>query len=211
MDYAIRPMQLEDVPQVTEIDRESFPTLQPPTAFKRELLHNKIARYLVAWEVEEEGKNEVTTGEDHTPTPGSRLDRVISGMKHLFSTPPTTKQRIVGFTGLWFMADEAHLTTIAVREAYRRWGIGELLLISAIDAAVERNAQFITLEVRSSNLTAQALYKKYGFARTRVRRGYYTDNRENAVIMATERITSASFQSNFQRLKRLHSQRWGWK
>ena len=88
-------------------------------------------------------------------------------------------------------------------------GIGELLLISAIELALSRNAHMLTLEVRKSNMPAQALYKKYGFEEVGVRRGYYTDNREDAIIMTTDRLTSAPFQALFQRLKGKHDKRWG--
>lgn len=203
MNYAIRPMQLEDVLQVTEIDREAFLTLQPATSFKRELRHNKIARYFVVYEVDEQIENESSAGEEDPSAPKSRLDRIMSAVKRLFSSPPPTKQRIVGFAGMWFMANEAHLTTIAVREAYKRQGIGKLLLTSAINTAIECKAKLITLEVRSSNLTAQALYEKYGFYITGQRRGYYSDTKEDALIMATDTILSDSFQSNYQQLKKL--------
>jgi ribosomal-protein-alanine N-acetyltransferase len=107
------------------------------------------------------------------------------------------------------MAGEAHITTIGVRQAHQRQGIGELLLISTIDIALMRNAQVMTLEMRLSNSAAQALYKKYGFTKRGVRRGYYTDNREDAVIMTTDTLTSALFQTQFQHLKRAHAERWG--
>ncbi len=206
--YAVRPMQLEDVLQVTEIDREAFPTLWPPTSFKRELLHNKTARYLVVCEETGDEMPAKSKGEEGR---GSRIERLVSGVRRFFGdeAPATTDQRIVGLAGMWFMSNEAHLTTIAVRQAYWRGGIGELLLISVIELAMERNAQVVTLEVRASNLAAQALYQKYGFAKVRVRCGYYTDNREDALVMSTERITSASYQGNFQRLKRAHSEIWG--
>jgi ribosomal-protein-alanine N-acetyltransferase len=106
------------------------------------------------------------------------------------------------------MAGEAHITTIGVRQAYQRLGIGELLLISTIDLALIRQAEVITLEVRLSNTAAQELYQKYGFTKRGVRRGYYTDNREDAVIMTTDTLTSAPFQSQFQLLKRAYAERW---
>ena len=118
-------------------------------------------------------------------------------------------QRIVGLAGLWIMSDEAHLITIGVREAYRRQGIGELLVIAVLDLALTLNAQVVTLEVRASNHTAQKLYAKYGFCNVGLRRGYYSDNREDAVVMSTDSLTSTPFQSHFQRLKQAHTQRWG--
>ena len=107
------------------------------------------------------------------------------------------------------MAGEAHITNIAVREQYRRQGIGELLLISLIDLAIELDAHLVTLEVRASNTTAQSLYSKYGFIQVGLRRGYYTDNREDGVLMSLENITSAPIQANLQQLKQAHAQTWG--
>jgi len=67
----------------------------------------------------------------------------------------------------------------------------------------------ITLEVRASNIAAQSLYSKYGFAQVGLRRGYYTDNREDGVLMSTEDIASVPFQVRLQELKQAHSEKWG--
>jgi len=107
------------------------------------------------------------------------------------------------------MADEAHITNIAVRKSCRRRGIGELLLISMIDLILELNAHLVTLEVRASNIAAQGLYHKYGFSQLHVRPGYYTDNKENALVLAAKDITSVAFQRRFNRLKKAHARRWG--
>ena len=107
------------------------------------------------------------------------------------------------------MADEAHIINIAVREDHRRQGVGELLLISIIDLATELNASIVTLEVRTSNTAAQSLYRKYGFSQVGIRKGYYTDNREDAILMSTEKIASTPFQAQLNRLKQAHSKRWG--
>ena len=122
---------------------------------------------------------------------------------------PSNREYITGFAGIWVLADEAHLTNIAVREMDRRQGVGELLLISIIDLALELKAAFVTLEVRDSNKEAQKLYTRYGFNQVGVRRNYYTDNHENALIMTTDSIASAHYQAQLQRLKRLHARKWG--
>jgi ribosomal protein S18 acetylase RimI-like enzyme len=67
----------------------------------------------------------------------------------------------------------------------------------------------MTLEVRASNTTAQSLYAKHGFIEVGLRRGYYTDNREDGVLMTIEDITSAPVQANLQRLRQAHARRWG--
>jgi ribosomal-protein-alanine N-acetyltransferase len=107
------------------------------------------------------------------------------------------------------MVGEAHITNIAVSEKHRRQGIGELLLLSLIDLAIKLEASLVTLEVRASNTSAQSLYAKYGFVKVGVRRGYYTDNREDGVLMTLEDITSAAVKANLQRLRKAHLERWG--
>jgi ribosomal-protein-alanine N-acetyltransferase len=95
---------------------------------------------------------------------------------------------IVGYAGLWLMVDEAHITTFAVHPEHRRLRIGERLLQRLFEVAAVMNAEWLTLEVRASNLPAQKLYEKYGFRRAGVRRRYYSDNNEDALIMWTERL-----------------------
>ena len=97
-------------------------------------------------------------------------------------------QEIAGYAGLWLMVDEAHITTFAVHPDHRRRRIGERLLQRLFEIAVVMNAEWLTLEVRASNLAAQKLYEKYGFRRAGVRRRYYSDNNEDALIMWTERL-----------------------
>jgi ribosomal-protein-alanine N-acetyltransferase len=116
---------------------------------------------------------------------------------------------VVGFVGIWVMADETHITSIAVREAHRSKGIGELLLISVFDMARELKTGVVTLEVRVSNSVAQGLYTKYGFNKVGVRRCYYTDNREDGLIMTTEDINSAHFQMQLQQLRKAYETKWG--
>ncbi|MEA1959271.1 MAG: ribosomal protein S18-alanine N-acetyltransferase [Chloroflexota bacterium] len=93
---------------------------------------------------------------------------------------------IIGLSGFWMMVDEAHIITIAVRNTRRRQGIGESLLRSTIELAKRLEAHEITLEVRSSNKMAQSLYAKYGFTERGLRKAYYDDTNENAVIMTRD-------------------------
>ena len=206
----VRFMRKEDIAQVTEIDREAFPTQWPPANYQHEL-QNRLAHYIVACDEEKT----VEQPEVKTP-PENSFPRLASRVRQLFNhrffnnaLPSSGKEYLTGFTGVWIMADEAHITNIAVRELHRCQGIGELLLISTIDLATEQNAHIITLEVRASNSTAQNLYHKYGFAQTGLRRGYYIDNKEDAVLMTTENITSASLQAHLQQLKQAYSRKWG--
>ena len=216
MTYSIRAMELRDVPQVSQIEREAFPPPWPATNFKRELTSNRLTHYFVANEEiseQTEAAPEVEAVNNSSP-PKSRLEALRSGLRRLFGgseRPAGPSQFILGFAGLWFMVDEAHLANIAVRGAYRNQGIGERLLISAIEISIVRKARFITLEVRASNKIAQILYQKYGLIEVGKRRGYYIDNKEDAVIMTAEGITSTPYINNFQTLKEAHAKRWGLK
>ena len=90
---------------------------------------------------------------------------------------------IIGYGGMWTIMDEAHITNIAVRAAFRGRGYGELLLRRLQRTAVEHGSRSMTLEVRVSNETAQNLYRKLGFRASGLRPRYYTDNQEDALIM----------------------------
>ena len=97
-------------------------------------------------------------------------------------------ERIVGYAGLWLSLDEAHITTFAVLPDFRRRKIGERMLIALFERSERLGAEWLTLEVRASNLPAQRLYEKYGFRAAGIRRRYYSDNNEDAIIMWTERL-----------------------
>ena len=90
---------------------------------------------------------------------------------------------VVEYGGIWFIIDEGHVTNIAVDEKYRSKGIGSKILEGLIQLCIDRNITAMTLEVRKSNEIAQSLYKKYGFRECGIRKGYYHDNHEDAIIM----------------------------
>lgn len=92
-------------------------------------------------------------------------------------------ERVVGYAGMWVVCNEGHITNVAVHPEYRRIGIGSRLMEVLITAARNLNIESMTLEVRKSNIAAQALYRKYGFIEKGIRRSYYSDNNEDAVIM----------------------------
>lgn len=91
--------------------------------------------------------------------------------------------RVVGYAGLWKIVDEGHITNIAVHTEFRGKGIGSSLLQALISLAKNEGIQSMTLEVRKSNLAAQGLYHKYGFEVGGLRKSYYSDNSEDAIIM----------------------------
>lgn len=106
---------------------------------------------------------------------------------------------LVGYSGYWLIGDEAHVTTLAVHPNYRRLRIGERLLINNIIEARKAKANWLTLEVRVSNQAAQKLYFKYAFRRLGVRRRYYQDNSEDALVLWTDRLTDPQFVSLFMK------------
>lgn len=92
----------------------------------------------------------------------------------------------IGYAGMWTIMDEAHVTNIAIREAYRGRKLGEALLVELMNWALELEMVRMTLEVRVSNEIAQQLYMKLGFTKAGIRKGYYSDNNEDAMIMWCE-------------------------
>lgn len=209
MNCNIRIMSKGDITQVTAIDREAFPTMWPPVNFSHELT-NRLAHYIVA----ADGARAPSSSESEQAI---KLVPVHSflGLRLPFSgrgkSPNTSmsSEYIMGFVGMWIMVDEAHIINIAVRASHRGQGIGELLIISSLDVAKKLHARVVTLEVRVSNKIAQNLYSKYGFKEAGVRKNYYTDNKEDALIMTTDNIFSPSFVSHFEGLKTAHFARLG--
>ncbi len=119
----------------------------------------------------------------------------------------SNNSQIVGYAGMWIIMDEAHITTLGVAPERRRLKIGEQLLVALLDEALRRGARRATLEVRQRNTAAQSLYRKYGFAAAAIRRAYYTDNRENAVVMWIDDMNSPNFADRYDALKQqLHAE-----
>jgi ribosomal-protein-alanine N-acetyltransferase len=206
LSYSVRQMQEDDIPQVAEIDREAFPTQwpYPAYAYSREL-NNRLASYVV---IVEDGSLWERSGKIRNGFPlFAPLLGLFRRSARTTGDKPQAAELLAGFAGIWRMLDEAHLTTIAVRETRRRIGIGELLLITMIDMSMEYNASVVTLEVRVSNLTAQSLYRKYGFNDAGLRKGYYSEDGEDALIMTTDVITGEAYQARFKALKEAHAER----
>lgn len=95
-------------------------------------------------------------------------------------------EKVVAYCGVWVIIDEAHITNIAVHPAYRGRKIGEKLMRQIMGLACLLGAERMTLEVRPSNHTARNLYNKLGFIAAGLRKGYYSDNNEDAIIMWVE-------------------------
>ena len=95
---------------------------------------------------------------------------------------------IIGYAGMWLIVDEAHVTNVAILPEYRGRKLGEKLMAALLEHAKVRGATRMTLEVRASNEVAQGLYRKFGFTAQGRRRNYYTDTKEDALIMWCEKL-----------------------
>lgn len=93
------------------------------------------------------------------------------------------ENKAVGYIGVWRIIDEGHITNVAVHSDYRGLGIGSMLVSELLSLCKKEGINSFTLEVRKSNEIAQNLYKKYGFEERGIRKKYYEDNNEDAVIM----------------------------
>lgn len=100
---------------------------------------------------------------------------------------------VVGYGGVMLVTDDGHVTTLAVDPAWQRHQLGTRLLHTLATAAIARGAQNLTLEVRASNQGAQALYRAFGFAPAGIRKGYYVETNEDAIIMWANDVDAADY------------------
>lgn len=119
------------------------------------------------------------------PTPWSRNAylRELSDNQFAYYYVCLHGEQVVGYMGMWIVIDEAHVTTIAVHPDFRRRQLGRRLLEELMARAVILGADKITLEVRPSNEPAKKLYRRVGFVPAGLRKGYYSDTKEDAIIM----------------------------
>lgn len=116
---------------------------------------------------------------------GARLDRAL-----------------IGYAGFWLVLEEAHITTVAVHPNYRQRKIGEQLLLHLLTMAVVKGCRWATLEVRESNEAAQQLYKKFGFIISGIRKDYYPEYNENAVVMWSGNLRGENFKKMLAMLRK---------
>lgn len=204
-------MQRQDVPQVTEIDREAFPGMWPPVNYGREL-DNSLAHYIVAYEETVNPEPEAAGNNGSGSGFAAFMQGIFRRNRDNFpkkDTPKPVSQHILGFAGFWFVAQEAHVISIAVHADYRRQGVGELLFISMLELAMGMDAHTVSLEARVSNTGAHQLYYKYGLKNVGLRRKYYINDKEDAVVMTADDIATPEYQERLQQLKQKHSGKWG--
>lgn len=137
----------------------------------------------------------------NTPWPRNAFHNELTENKLAHYYVGRIDEEIVAYGGLWVILEDAHITTVAVHPSHQGHRFGERILIRLLDESIERGACWVTLEVRESNVAAQALYKKYGFTVVNTRRGYYSDNDENALVMWAGNLKGAVFQNRLNALK----------
>jgi len=213
--FVVEPMRIEHIPAVSAIEKLSFPQPWPQNAYRREISENRMAHYIVARRI---GGYEANAPPQLEPASQLSQSSDLIGRLSRFLRPPEPPRSpqldeelrsIVGYAGIWVMTDEAHVTTIASHPEVRGQGIGEFLLVALIHRSIEVGARWMTLEVRASNDIAQRLYRKYTFKEMGVRRRYYSDNGEDALVMWTDALDSDSFQSAMEQNEEKLAERLG--
>ena len=111
------------------------------------------------------------------------VQEMTTNLHAYYVVAENSEGKIVGFCGMWIVVDESHITNVAVTEQLKGQGIGEGLMREAIRVSKETGVVLMTLEARVSNTVAQNLYRKLDFQNGGIRKGYYTDNQENALVM----------------------------
>jgi [ribosomal protein S18]-alanine N-acetyltransferase len=184
--FVLKPLD-EIEPKIVQETVYSFFKLKPEYKIRRMMLSDLDEVSII----EADAYGEVHWTRDNFV---SELDNTVGDYNVLYKDG----NEILGYLGSWMIIDEMHITTIATAKNHTRKGVAEALLIAQIFKALEQNIKALTLEVRVSNIKAQGLYEKYLFKRQGIRKRYYEDTLESALIMWTEDINSDEFQKNFR-------------
>ena len=184
--FVLKPLD-EIEPKIVQETVYSFFKLKPEYKIRRMMLSDLDQVCII----EADAYGEVHWTRDNFV---SELDNTVGDYNVLYKN----ENEILGYLGSWMIIDEMHITTIATAKNHTRKGVAEALLIAQIFKALEQNIKALTLEVRVSNIKAQGLYEKYLFKRQGIRKRYYEDTLESALIMWTEDINSDEFQKNFR-------------
>ena len=108
---------------------------------------------------------------------------------------------VVGYAGMMFTGLEAHITNIAVDPTFHGRKVGSRLLLTLITEAIARGAETVSLEVRVSNLAAQAMYEKFGFVVMGTRKGYYIETKEDAFVMVAEGVNTTEYRLRLRKIR----------
>nr|WP_285847234.1 ribosomal protein S18-alanine N-acetyltransferase [Sporosarcina luteola] len=121
-----------------------------------------------------------------TPWTQEVFEHEMTGNDYAHYIVAVSDDEVIGHCGMWVVLDESHITNVAVRTHMRGHGIGEALMRRAMELCKANEVRLMTLEVRVSNHTAQNLYRKLGFQDGGIRKNYYTDDHEDALVMWVE-------------------------
>lgn len=167
----IEPMTAKDLDEVLAIERVSFTNPWSRHAFLYELRDNRVAALWVARGVATSGSDASAAG---VPSPAHSPAPVPA---------PAPAPAVVGYLCLWLIADEVHITNLAVHPDHRHRGVGRYLLGTLLGHYRGQGATRAALEVRPGNVQARRLYESFGFRQVGLRKGYYFDTGEDALLM----------------------------
>jgi ribosomal-protein-alanine N-acetyltransferase len=200
----LKPLTVEQLDAVVELDQLCFGGLWTRSGYEREL--DSPSSQLLVLEARCVSKDsgcqdwfsEVLTQNSVT------VDSSVT---------PSRQNSLVGFGCFWSILEEAHITILAVHPDYQRQGLGQLLLYALLQDARQRKLEWATLEVKPSNQAALSLYQKFGFIEAGRRRGYYKDTGEDALILWRNGLQTLEFEETltncYQQVKRYLTV-WGW-
>jgi ribosomal-protein-alanine N-acetyltransferase len=215
--FRIEPMTLADIPEVIAIERLSYSMTWPQKTYDYELQRNELAHYFIlrllnrpARELTNQQIGQPADPQDEScasatgAQPSLNSEPSGRGLSRVVSGPAET---IIGLGGFWLIADQIHISTIAIHPNWRRLGLGEWMLITLLEEGLALGANIATLEVRPSNHTAILLYGKYDFREVGRRPRYYSDNSEDALIFTTPPLALPDYQAMFHQRKATLTQR----
>ena len=184
MSLLLRAMRHADIDQVVAIDEQCFRPPWPKRSWRVELAASHSHMLVLS-----EGSLPREQGwRSRLRIPGRRLPA----------------ERVLGYGGMWLVADEGHISTLATHPQHRGQGYGELLLSALIRRALARRASLIVLEVRESNRVARDLYQKYGFQLFGIKSRYYREGNEDACDMRLDMNDPAACRMVQQRSSAIH-------
>jgi ribosomal-protein-alanine N-acetyltransferase len=172
----LRYMTVADLPQVMEIDRLSFEIPWSEKSYRYEM-NESDQSFMVVLEWNRQ--------------------RAATRWQRWLNIRPYSERRILGYGGMWYIAGEAHISTIAVHPKGRGHGWGEILLAGMVRRGMILEADEVALEVRVTNHRAQHLYEKYAFQTVDIKKRYYRNNGEDAYDMRID-VHNPSICSHFE-------------
>lgn len=184
----LRYMQIADIPQVIAIDNVSFDPAWSARSYAYEISESSYSHMVVL---------------------ERSVEQPVHGWRRFFKNLyRETQHQVVAYGGLWHIAGEGHISTIAVHPHWRGNGFGEIALAGMIRRALTLDAEYVVLEVRVSNTIAQNLYQKYEFKTAAVKPRYYRNNNEDAYDMRldlTDEAMIARFDQRFDQIRARYS------